>query len=168
MLSTSLITKYSTHKNRFGKRHMNKIVKFLAVLSLVAAAGLTSVLSTPAQADTAKIDMRIGKVGFIVGVSGGRGTVVFNDQSYPIRVGGVSLGATFAISSIDLTGTVFNINSIEDLYGVYTAGSAGLAVIAGGKVGTLSNARGVSIEVQGRTIGVEFSIDLSGINIQPR
>lgn len=147
---------------------MNKIVKLLAVLSFVVAAGLTPVLTTPAHADTARIDMRIGKVGFIVGVSGGRGTVLFNGQTYPIRVGGVSLGATFAISSIDLTGTVFNISRIEDLYGIYSAGSAGLAVVAGGKVGTLSNSRGVSIEVQGKSIGVEFSIDLSGINIQPR
>ena len=92
----------------------------------------------------------------------------FDNHAYPIRVGGVSLGASIAFASIDLTGTVFNLNSIEELYGIYTAGSAGLAVVAGGKVGTLSNARGITMELRGKTIGLEFSLDLSGISIQPQ
>jgi hypothetical protein len=147
---------------------MNRFTKFIAVIIAIFAFGPISGMVTSAKAENAKIDMQIGKLGFIIGISGGRGTVYFDGHAYPIRVGGVSLGATFAISSIDLTGTVFNLNNIEDLYGTYTAGSAGLAVVAGGKVGTLSNARGISMEVRGRTIGLEFSLDLSGINIQPR
>jgi hypothetical protein len=147
---------------------MNRFTKLIAVLVAVIAFGSISVLPDGAKAEDARIDMQIGKLGFIIGISGGRGTVYFDDHAYPIRVGGVSLGATFAISSIDLTGTVYGLNRIEDLYGNYTAASAGLAVVAGGKTGSLSNARGVRMELRGRTIGLEFSLDLSGINIQPR
>ncbi len=147
---------------------MNKLLKLIAIVVAVFAIGTISPITTSAKAQDARIDMKIGKVGFIVGFAGGRGTVLFDGQTYPIRVGGISLGATFAISSIDLTGAVFNLNRIEDLYGTYTAVSAGLAVVAGGKAGSLSNARGVKLEVRGRTIGLEFSLDLSGINIQPR
>ena len=147
---------------------VNKITKTLTVLMAIVAIGLLPTLATNAKAEDARIDMQIGKLGFIIGVSGGRGTVYFDNHAYPIRVGGVSLGATFAVSSIDLTGTVYNLNRIEDLYGIYSAGSAGLAVVAGGKAGSLSNARGVRMELRGRTIGLEFSLDLSGINVQPR
>ncbi len=147
---------------------MNKLSKLIAIVAAVFAFGTATAMTTRANAENARIDMQIGKVGFIVGISGGRGTVYFDDHAYPIRVGGVSLGATFAISSIDLTGTVYNLNRIEDLYGNYTATSAGLAVVAGGKAASLSNARGVRLEVAGRTIGLEFSLDLSGINIRPR
>jgi hypothetical protein len=147
---------------------MNKFAKMILSLVAIIAIGSMSPIVTGAKAQDARIDMKIGKVGFIVGVSGGRGTVQFNGQTYPIRVGGVSLGATIAFSSIDLTGAIFNLNRIEDLYGTYTAVSAGLAVVAGGKAGSLSNARGVRLDVKGRTIGLEFSLDLSGINIQPR
>ncbi len=147
---------------------MNKLSKLIAIVVAVFAFGAISPITTSAKAQDARIDMKIGKVGFIVGFSGGRGTVLFDGQTYPIKVGGISLGATFAISSVDLTGAVFNLNRIEDLYGTYTATSAGLAVVAGGKAGSLSNARGVRLEVRGRTIGLEFSLDLSGISIQPR
>ncbi|MCP4074322.1 MAG: hypothetical protein GY742_21755 [Hyphomicrobiales bacterium] len=147
---------------------MSKITNLIAVIAAVIALGSISAMPGNAKAEDARIDMQIGKVGFIIGVSGGRGTVYFDGHAYPIRVGGVSLGATFAMSSIDLTGTVYNLNRIEDLYGNYTATSAGLAVVAGGKTGSLTNARGIRMELRGRTIGLEFSLDLSGINIRPR
>ncbi len=147
---------------------MNKFTKLIAVIVAIFAFGSISGMATSAKAENARIDMQIAKVGFIIGVSGGRGTVYFDNHAYPIRVGGISLGATFAISSIDLTGTVYGLNRIEDLYGNYSAGSAGLALVAGGKTASLSNVRGVRMELRGRTIGLEFSLDLSGINIQPR
>jgi hypothetical protein len=146
---------------------MNKIIRWIAVIVAVFAIGSVSELTSSANAENAQIDLRIGKIGLIVSFSGGRGTVYLHGRSYPVKVGGVSIGPSLAFSYIDLTGTVFNLRSIEDLYGIYTAGSAGLAVVAGGKVATLSNSRGITMEIRGNTIGVEFSLDLSGISIQP-
>jgi hypothetical protein len=147
---------------------MNRIAKLIAVIVAVLTISSVPELTPSAKAENARIDMQIGKIGFIVGFSAGRGTVCLNGRSYPVRVGGVSIGPSLAFSSIDLTGTVFNLRSIEELYGIYTAGSAGLAVVAGGKVATLSNSRGITMEVRGNTVGIEFSLDLSGISIQPR
>jgi hypothetical protein len=147
---------------------MKMFTKYLTIALAVISIGSLAGQITSAKAEDARVDIQIAKVGFIIGFSGGRGTVYFDGHGYPIRVGGVSIGPSIAFSSIDLTGTAYNLNSIEDLYGNYTAASAGLAVIAGGKAGTLTNARGVRLELAGRTIGVEFSLDLSGINIQPR
>lgn len=146
---------------------MFKLTRFLlaAIMMIAVSAPIAPVT---AIAQTGRVDIQIVKVGFIVGVSGGRGTLYFDGVAYPIRVGGVSLGPSFAVSSIDLTGTAYNLTNAQDFYGTYTAGSAGLAVVGGGKAATLTNARGVRLEVQGRTIGVEFSLDLSGISIQPR
>jgi hypothetical protein len=156
---------------------MYKIIKMIAVIVAVFAIGslrhaysadIPSEPTPSAEAENARIDMQIGKIGLIVGFSGGSGTVYLHGRSYPVRVGGVSIGPSLAFSYIDLTGTVFDLRSIEDLYGIYTAGSAGLAVVVGGKVATLSNSRGITMEVRGNTVGVEFSLDLSGISIQPR
>ena len=41
-------------------------------------------------------------------------------------------------------------------------------VVAGGKAASLTNARGIRMDLIGRTIGREFSLDLSGINNRPR
>jgi hypothetical protein len=147
---------------------MVKFSNWISVLIAVVAFYAAPILTTAASAEEARIDLQVGKVGFIVGFSGGKGVITYKDKTYPVRVGGVSLGATFALTSIDLTGTVSNFSRIEDIYGNYTAASAGLAVVAGGKAAKLENTRGVIMEVGGRSIGVEFSLDLAGISVKPR
>lgn len=146
---------------------LNKL--FGMFLSVLIAAGMLGLGDyKPANAQSGRIDLQIVKAGFIVGLSGGRGTLYYDGLAYPLRVGGLSLGPSFSISSVDVTGEVYNLNSVEDLYGNYTAGSAGVAIVGGGGVATLTNARGVRLEVRGRTIGVDFSLNLSGVSIQPR
>jgi hypothetical protein len=125
--------------------------------------------SSPAQAQgaPATIEMKLIKVAGVIGVSGGRGTLYYNGMAYPLRVGGVSLGLGFALAAYDLKGTVYNLRDPADIYGTYTAASAGAAFVGGAKVAVLTNARGVRLEVGALTVGVELQIDLSGISISP-
>ena len=65
---------------------------------LVSTAALTmGGLVRPAQAATGSIYMRIESAGFIIGASGGRGTLTFRGQSYPLSIGGVSAGLTVGV-----------------------------------------------------------------------
>jgi hypothetical protein len=140
------------------------LIGFLTLIATAVAA------SNPARAQgaPATIEMKLIKVAGVIGVSGGRGTLHFNGQAYPLRVGGVSLGLGFALAAYDLKGSVFNLVNVEDIYGVYTAASAGAAFVGGAKVAVLTNARGVRLEVGALTLGVELQVDLSGITISPR
>ena len=140
-----------------------KVLQQTGAVALVSTLGLPS--QVIAQGAPATIEMKILKVAGVVGLSGGRGTLFFNGQAYPLRVGGVSLGIGFALAAYELKGSVFNLQRAEDIYGNYTAASAGAALVGGGKVGVLTNARGVRLEVGAVTIGVELQVDLSGINI---
>ena len=56
----------------------------------------------------------------------------------------------------------------EDIEGVYSAGSAAVAVVAGGKVWTLENSKGVILQVKGKQKGVELALDMSGMSISLR
>jgi hypothetical protein len=126
-----------------------------------------SVLAAPpalAAADGA-IALEIYKAGFIAGVSGGSGTLTFKGKTYPLKLGGVSLGATIGASKAELIGEVSNLKDAADIEGIYTAGQAGLAVAGGGKVAELKNSKGVVIKVKGKQIGLEFSLDLSGLQV---
>jgi hypothetical protein len=120
-----------------------------------------------AQGAPATIEMKIVKVAGIIGLQGGRGTLYFNGQAYPLRVGGLSLGVGFALAAYDMKGTVHNLVRVEDLYGTYSEASAGVAFIGGGKVAVMTNARGVRLEVSALTLGVELQLNLAGINIRP-
>src|ERR687898_2562455 len=94
---------------------------------LVALATVVSASAGPAWAATGTVHVEIAKAGFIVGVGGGRGTLVFQGRRYPLRVGGLSFGATIGASKADLFGRAYNLRQVSDIAGIYTAVSVGAA-----------------------------------------
>lgn len=103
--------------------------------------------------------------GFIVGVSGGSGTLVYQGKRYSLKIGGVSLGATFGASKAELSGTVLNMNKPSDISGTYGATEAGYAVVSGRKTARLKNTKGVVLVLRGRQVGLEVQLDLSGLQV---
>jgi hypothetical protein len=71
----------------------------------------------------------------------------------------------FGVASMDLVGTATNLTTAADIAGSYSAASAGLAVAGGAKVATLQNAKGVVLQLQGRQVGFEASLAVSGMTI---
>jgi hypothetical protein len=138
----------------------------LVVLGLVAMAVLG--LPSPSQAETGSVRIEITKAGFIVGVGGGRGTLIFQGHHYPLSIGGVSIGATIGASKTELVGRAYHMRNPSDIAGTYTAVGAGVAVAGGAGAVRLQNSKGVILELQGRKVGVEFSVSLSGLEISLR
>src|SRR5262249_14117444 len=125
-------------------------------------------LPQAAQAETGAVRIRVAKAGFIVGVGGGSGVLVFRGQSYPFSVGGMSFGATIGASSTDYVGRARHLVRPSDIAGTYTALGAGGVLAGGASVATLRNARGVVLELQGRKVGLEASVAVSGLEISMR
>ena len=69
------------------------LVAFIAVLGFLPM--------TTAQAENASIQFEVFRAGFIVGGQGGGGTLIFQGKGYPIRVRGLSLGATIGVLNYD-------------------------------------------------------------------
>ena len=139
---------------------------------ILAAMGAFVVLSgvlagaMNAHAGTGKISMELLKAALVVGGTGGKGTLTYGGQSYPLSIGGISAGWQITLSVVNLTGNVKNINSPEDIEGVYSAAGAGLAVAAGGKAAVMVNGKGVALELIGTQLGVDLSINLEGLSIK--
>ena len=133
---------------------------------MVAAVMLTGAPSL-SYAENGSVRMKITKVGFIVGVGGGSGTLTFKGKQYRLSIGGVSAG-TIGVSGMDLVGTATNLRTAADIAGAYSAASAGLAVAGGAKVATLQNSNGVVLQLQGKQVGFEASLALSGLTISLR
>lgn len=139
---------------------------FLYRLALVLAVFV--VVSSPTnqlKAQNSQIELEIYKAGFIVGVSGGTGTLTFQGKQYPLKIGGISLGATIGASKAQLIGSVENLKIPSDIVGTYTSTEMGLAIAGGKKTAQLKNSKGVILKVKGKQIGLEFSLDLSGLQI---
>ena len=121
--------------------------------------------ATATQAQDATIQFDVFKAGFIVGGAGGSGTLNYKGKGYPLSVGGISIGVTIGVSQAELVGDVFNLSKPEDIAGTYNA-VGGSAVLGGGVSGVeLQNSKGVKLKVQGKSMGLEFSVELSGLEI---
>ncbi len=130
---------------------------FFTVITLFAV-GLQS-----AYADSGRITLKIYKAGFIIGGSGGEGSLGFNGRTYRLGVGGIDYGLVFGGSKTVLQGTVSHIQRASDVEGVYGAVGAGLAVGRGTRAIVLTNQKGAVLELSGRQVGLMANLDLSGL-----
>ena len=137
-------------------------------LGAALAAFMILAAASPARAQSGSVRIELYKAGFIVGVQGGSGSLVYNGKRYRLGIAGVSLGATIGASKAELVGTASNMRSASDIAGVYTAAAAGVAVAGGRKVARLRNSKGVLLTLRGRQVGLEFALDLSGMEISLR
>jgi hypothetical protein len=152
---------------KYREATMLGLVRGMKVAAIVAGAVMLAGVPTLSHAQTGSVRINITRVGFIVGVGGGNGTLSYRGKSYPLRIGGVSVG-TFGATRADLVGRAYNLRTPADIAGTYTAVSAGVAVAGGARTARLRNSNGVVLELRGRQVGLEFSIDLSGMNIAMR
>jgi len=132
-----------------------------ALIALLAIVGLSSA----SYADEGIVTLTIYKGGWIIGGSGGSGSLYFNGRYYPLSTGGLDYGLVFGGSKTFLQGRVSNIWSPSDVAGVYGAAGAGLAVGAGARAIVLTNQKGAVLELTGRQVGLLANLDLSGLAI---
>jgi len=135
-----------------------------AAIALAALA----VTSASAMADSGTIHLRIVKAGFVVGGSGGSGTLTFHGRTYPLSIGGLSYGFTFGASETNFHGRVSNIRRPSDVAGVYGQAGAGAAVGVGAQGVVLTNQNGAVLQLAGRQVGAIVSADLSGLALSMR
>ena len=133
----------------------------LPAIALPILAGLAFL--SAAFADNGGIRFSIIKAGFVVGGSGGSGTLTFHGKQYPLGIGGISYGFTFGASETRFTGTVTNINRASDVSGVYAAGNVGAAVGRGAQAIVLTNEKGAILTLSGSSVGAIVSADLNGL-----
>ena len=116
-------------------------------------------------ADSGYVRLTIYKAGWVIGGSGGGGTLNFRGRTYDLTTGGLDYGFVFGGSKTVLRGKVHNIRRPSDVEGVYAAGGAGIAVGAGARAIVLTNQKGAVLELTGRQVGLLVNLDLSGLVI---
>ncbi|CFX23319.1 conserved exported protein of unknown function [Candidatus Filomicrobium marinum] len=122
-------------------------------------------LPSASYADSGTVRLTIYKAGWIIGGSGGSGTLNFHGRRYALSVGGLDYGLVFGGSKTVLRGRVRNIDRPSDIAGVYGAAGAGLAVGHGARAIVLTNQKGAVLELTGRQVGLLVNADLSGLAI---
>ena len=133
-------------------------------IGLVALAGL-AISTTASLADSGYVTLTLYKAGWVIGGSGGSGTLNFQGRDYGLSAGGLDYGLVFGGSKTVLRGRVTHINRPSDIAGVYGAAGAGLAVGTGARAIVLKNQKGAVLELSGKEVGLLANLDLSGLAI---
>ena len=131
--------------------------------ALVAVSAAFSLSVQSAYADSGTISLKVYKLGWIIGGSGGGGRLTFQGRTYRLGVGGIDYGLVFGGSKTILQGKVSHIRRASDVEGVYGAVGAGLAVGRGTRAIVLTNQNGAVLELSGRQVGLIANLDLSGL-----
>jgi hypothetical protein len=146
----------------------------IAAIALSTALGTVSASSladqqTLTQTDTAIIEMKVGKIGFLIGVSRGDGRVFYNGREAGLEVNGLRVGLTIGASFANMRGEAYNLKRLEDIAGTYVAAQASVvAVKGGGQNLVLVNEHGVRLVLWGEQKGLDASLDAGGMVISLR
>lgn len=134
----------------------------IALLGFLASAGFSS----PSLAETGSVVVVFTKGGFIVGVGGGEGVLMYRGKRYPFTVSGMSLGATIGASTTKFVGRAINLRGPGSIEGTYSAIGAGGALAGGAGGVQLQNGNGVILQLSGPKVGVELSAAVAGVTIR--
>ncbi len=137
-------------------------------IALLALTAFAATASPAARADEGFVQLTIYKAGWVIGGSGGGGSLTFRGRSYALSAGGLDYGLVFGGSKTVLRGRVSNIFRPSDVAGVYGAAGAGLAIGRGARAIVLTNQKGAVLELSGRQTGLMANVDLSGLAITMR
>ena len=128
---------------------------------LLTLIGVT--FASAAYADSGRIAFDVFKAGFVVGGSGGSGSLFFHGRRYRLAIGGLSYGITFGISRTQFHGDVSRIRRPYDVSGVYAAGNVGASIGVGAQAIVLTNQNGAVLTLSGNSVGAIVSADLNGL-----
>jgi hypothetical protein len=136
-------------------RNLKFVVAFVVLAVLVIAA------SSPVHADEGRIHITFFKAGY----GSGSGYLFFQGRKYGLSISGTKIRRIW-ITTIDLIGTMSNLQKVADVIGTYTAADDQAATIRHAKVARLQNAKGVIVELRAVNLNRLFSLNLSEMTIK--
>jgi hypothetical protein len=124
--------------------------------------------ATPAQAPdgTLKITRRTVSPG--IGVEWGQGVLTYNGRDYPFsyRAGGTFRHVDTEMTTVELSGQVFNLKNLDDFNGRYHKVETGGPVSGGGSRVTMKNQKGVVVNVVSPVEGRKFDLTREGLDVE--
>ena len=111
------------------------------------------------------IELSTGSIAAGIGFSWGGGKLTVAGKEYRLKVDGLSVGSV-GITNATAWGKVYNMKSVSDINGTYTAVGTGMTVGGGGSIITMKNQNGVIIDLNTATQGVHFTFGAGGVTIK--
>ena len=137
----------------------------LLILSRTLSAGALA-QSAPPPKPSGSVNIHQVQVAFIGSGAVGGGTLYFHGRRYPFKLGGLGIGG-IGVSTLDASGSVYNLRRLQDFEGVYGQARVGWAVGEHGKGDMwLQSSNGVYLHLKARRQGLALSLGADGMVVR--
>ena len=146
---------------------MRRVRTIAAVLGVLIVAIFTASVALAQDQPDATFTFTGGSVSLGVGYVWGHGVLTYQGKEYPFSVHGLSAPALGG-SHVSASGTVYGLKSLEDFNGTFMAATASATAGGGAGASAMRNQRGVVIHLLSTSVGFEFQLATSGMNVALR
>lgn len=141
---------------------------WMIAFSLVIGLATLSQSGTARAADpkpSGEVSIDQVQVAFLISGNLGGGTLTYKGKHYEFTIGGLGIGGIGA-SSIEATGTVYDLKRLEDFAGAYGQARAGFVAgdVSSGDL-WLQNSKGVYMSLKAKRQGLALSLGADAIYI---
>jgi hypothetical protein len=143
------------------KKHL--VVAAIVVLSVCTLAAGTALAAGDAPSGTVTMTSKSVAIG--VGVTWGEGTLTYMGKEYKFGVTGLSV-IDVGVTSVTVTGEVYNLNKVEDFPGNYASAQAGATLAGGGSLQAMKNQNGVEMRLKSTQQGLRLTLAPEGVKIE--
>ena len=112
----------------------------------------------------ATLKLEEGQVAVGIGWNWGKGDLNLDGKAHPFKVKGLSVGDV-GISEAKAEGKVYNLKSIADFDGTYSAAAAEATMVKGAGDVVMKNEKGVEIHLFPKTEGVNLKLAAEGVHL---
>ena len=138
---------------------------FLLVVNIILFA---AVFTVPAQVPDGTVRITRRTVSPGIGVEWGQGVLTYNGRDYPFsyRAGGTFRHVDTEMTTLELSGQVFNLKKLDDFNGNYQKVEIEGSVSGGGSHATIKNQNGVVVNVVSPIEGRKFDLTREGLDVE--
>ena len=152
------------HHSRRARSTGGLTVGLLVLYSTLSA--VAHAQSVPPPKSSGSVNIHQVQVAFIGSGAVGGGTLHYRGRSYSFKLGGLGIGG-IGVSTLDATGSVYNLRRLQDFEGVYGQARVGWAVGEQGKGEMwLQNSNGVYLRLKARRQGLSLSLGADGMVVR--
>ena len=145
---------------------MNIYRKFVWVMLVVPLLLTGNAIAAEAKTPSGTLVIDETQVMLLLGGDMGGGTLLFGDNSYSFKTGGIKIGG-LGVHKVHMVGEVYDLNDIADFPGVYFVAEAGATLGDSGTAAIwLKNSKGVSLHMKtSEAKGIALSVGVEGLKI---
>ena len=145
---------------------MNIYRKFVWVMLVVPLLLTGNAIAADAKTQSGTLVIDETQVMLLLGGDMGGGTLLFGDNSYSFKTGGIKIGG-LGVHKVHMVGEVYDLNDIADFPGVYFVAEAGATLGDSGTAAIwLKNSKGVSLHMKtSEAKGIALSVGVEGLKI---